>query len=319
MPGSGSQTTVAVVSFNTRELLLRCLRSLADPVRDGTATVWVIDNGSSDGSAQAAREFAPWVNVLTPAANLGFGPAVNDVARRSAGEWLMCANADIALDPGALGAMLAAGRNPEVGCVAPRLLLPDGRTQHSVHPFPTVALALAFNLGVHRLSPALADRLCLEGYWNPDRPRAVPWAIGACLLVRRRAFEQVGGFDERQWVYAEDLDLGWRLAEHGWVTRYEPAAHVRHESGASTAPAFGADLAPRFMAASYTAIERRRGRSRMLLTAAINIIGAGVRVALATPLAQIAPSRRAYNEEHRRWLRAHLRGLRLRSTLAGPS
>jgi N-acetylglucosaminyl-diphospho-decaprenol L-rhamnosyltransferase len=319
MPDSGSQTTVAVVSFNTRELLLRCLRSLADPAEAGEAVVWVIDNGSSDGSAQAAREFAPWVNVLTPARNLGFGPAVNEVARRSTGGWLMCANADIALEPGTLRAMLAAGRDAEVACVAPRLLLPDGRTQHSVHPFPTVTLALTFNLGLHRLNHALADRLCLEGYWDPERPRAVPWAIGACLLLRRHALEQVGGFDERQWVYAEDLDLGWRLAQRGWITRYEPAARVQHESGASTAPVFGADLEPRFMAASYATLERRRGRARMLLTAAINIAGAGARVALATPLARISPSWRRYDEEHRRWLRAHLRGLRFRSTLARPS
>jgi len=314
-----TQTTIAVVSFNTRELLLRCLRSLADPAESGEAAVWVIDNGSTDGSAQSARAFAPWVNVLEPAANLGFGPAVNEVARRTTGDWLMCANADIALQRGALEAMRAAGARSDVGCVAPRLVLPDGTTQHSVHPFPTVGLALVFNLGLHHANRRLADRLCLEGYWDPERSRTVPWAIGACLLLRRRAFEEVGGFDERQWVYAEDLDLGWRLAQRGWMTRYEPAARVEHESGASTTAAFGPDRQPRFMAASYATLERRRGRARMWATALINIAGAGTRVAVATPLARLTPSWRSYNAEQRGWLRAHLRGVRMRSTLAGPS
>ena len=124
--------TVAVVSWDTRELLLRCLRSLEPEVTADRAEVWVVDTASRDGSADAAREAAPWANVLEPGENLGFGRAINLVASRTKGEWIATANADVALEPGALEALIAAGRDPRVGCLAPRLLLPDGSTQHSV-------------------------------------------------------------------------------------------------------------------------------------------------------------------------------------------
>ncbi|MEO9119880.1 MAG: glycosyltransferase family 2 protein, partial [Solirubrobacteraceae bacterium] len=206
--------TVAVVSFQTRKLLLDCLAALRADVDAGRIRVCVVDNRSTDGSAAAAREHAPWAEVITPERNLGFGAAVNLVAARSASPWLLAANADIAPHPGALAQLLAAGTaDPRAGAVAPRLILPDGATQHSVGPFPSVALAVTFALGAHRLSPRLADRLCLDDHWDPRRARTVPWALAACLLLRRAAFDAIGGFDARQWMYAEDLDFGWRLRD----------------------------------------------------------------------------------------------------------
>ena len=307
--------TVAVVSFNTRELLLRCLDSLAPRVRGGQAEAWVIDNGSTDGSAEAAREAAPWATVVDAGRNIGFGPAVNLVAKRASGEWLLAANADIALEPDALDALLASAAGDRVAGVAPRLVVPSGATQHSVHPFPTVTLSLLFNLGLQRVVPGLGDRLCLEGYWDPERARVVPWAIGACLLFRRDAFDQVGGFDEEQWMYAEDIDLQWRLRRAGWHIRYEPRARVLHESGASTAEAFGDLRESRFLAATYAMLLRRRGAARMWLTAAINIAGAAARVAWMTPLACVSSRWQGPSASNRRWLRAHIEGARMPSTL----
>lgn len=304
--------TVAVVSFNTRELLLQCLKSLAPEVAAGRAEVWVVDNGSGDGSLEAARTSAPWAATIDAGQNLGFGRAVNAVAERTHGPWLLAANADVALEPGALQALLDGGAEARVGCVAPRLLLADGVTQHSVHPFPTVPLTLAFNLSLHRLSPAVGDRLCLEGFWDPARGRVVPWAIGACLLLRRAAFEQVGGFDPRQWMYAEDLDLQWRLREGGWLTRYEPRARVRHAAGAAAWAAFGEARTGRFMRATYIMLRRRRGPVRMWTTATINVIGAAARVLATAPLSLMSRRWRAVHADSRRWLKAHLSGLPLR-------
>lgn len=301
--------TVAVVSWNTRELLLRCLRSLAEDVARGTAEVWVVDNGSNDGSQEAARAHAPWARVVSSQRNLGYGAAVNLVARRTSGTWLLAANADVALEPGALEKMLVLAANPRVGCVAPRLVLPNGDTQQSVHAFPTLPFTLAFNLGLYRLSPRLAEAACLEGRWNPDRTRAVPWAIGACLLLRRAAFDAVHGFDERQWMYAEDLDLGWRLQRAGWLTWYEPQARVVHEAGAATSVAFGADRTTEFMTATYALLRRRRGRLRMLSTAVLNIAGAAARLGCVVPLAAMSERMEGQVAENRRWLKAHLRAL----------
>jgi N-acetylglucosaminyl-diphospho-decaprenol L-rhamnosyltransferase len=302
--------TAAVVSWNTRELLLRCLRSLEPEVAAKRLDVWVVDNASSDGSAEAARSSAPWARVLESRRNLGFGGAVNLVASRTAGDWLLAANADIALEPGALAALLAAAEDGRVGCVAPRLILPDGTTQHSVHPFPTLRFTAAFNAGLHRIAPDVGDRLCLEGHWDPERSREVPWAIGACLLLRRQALDDAGGFDDRQWMYAEDLDLGWRLRDRGWITRYEPSARVLHESGPATRVMFGGRRASVFMAATYAVLARRRGRRMAALIAGLNVAGAVARLAWIAPLACVARRWRGPAAENWGWLRAHLAGLR---------
>jgi GT2 family glycosyltransferase len=307
--------TVAVVSFNTRALLIRCLCSLEPDERAGRIRVVVVDNASSDGSAAAAREAAPWAEVLEPGENLGFGAAVNLVARRGRSEWLAIANADVAPDAGALETLLTHARNPLIGALAPRLTLPDGRTQHSVGPLPTLALAVTFGLGLHRVVPGLGERLCLEGYWDPDRPRPVPWAVGAFLLIRRTAYDRIGGFDERQWMYAEDVELGWRLRDAGWATVYVPAARVRHADGAATAAAFGEHRRERFMRATYAMILRRRGLVLTWATAAANVLGAAVRVAWMTPLALISPARRAQQRDTLRWVAAHGQGLRSRAAL----
>jgi GT2 family glycosyltransferase len=302
--------TAAIVSFNTRQLLERCLRSLEPDVESGRLEAWVLDNGSRDGSARAARSLAPWAHVFETGSNLGFGPAINLVAVQTESEWVLVANADTALEPGALDALLAAGADPRIGCVAPRLVGPDGTPEHSVHPFPTLRFTTAFNLGLHRLSARTAERLCLEGRWDPRRPRAVPWAVGACLLLRRRALEEVGGFDERQWLFAEDLDLGWRLHDHGWVTWYEPAARVLHAAGAATGPAFGDRRRPRFMAATYTTLARRRGRARALATALLNVLGAAARVVWMAPLVSGSARWAERARDNRAWLWAHLHGAR---------
>jgi N-acetylglucosaminyl-diphospho-decaprenol L-rhamnosyltransferase len=302
--------TVAVVSWNTRDLLERCLSSLAPEVEAGRAEVWVVDNGSDDGSPEAVRTNAPWATLLEPGENLGFGRAVNLVASQTEGEWLAAANADIALEPGALEALLEAGAAEEVGAVAPRLLLPDGSTQHSVYHFPTLPFTLAFNLGIPQRSSRLADLLCLEGRWDASRARTVDWAIGAFLLLRRSTFDAVGGFDEEQWMYAEDLDLGWRLRRAGWSVRYEPRARVRHDASAATDAAFGDEKVDRFMAATYASLERRRGRPLTRTIAAVNVAGAAARLAVFGALSRRSERHRAARDANRMWLHAHRQGLR---------
>ena len=304
--------TVAVVSWNTRELLAACLRSLAPDVEAGRAAVWVVDNASSDGSAAMVRSEFPWVRLIESGENLGFGAAINQVAQVSDSRWIAPANADVEPVPGALASLLAAGeREAGTGAVAPRLLMAQGRTQHSVHAFPTVTLSVVFNLGLARLVPRLGDRLCLEGYWDPDRPRQVDWVHGAFMLVRREAFETVGGFDPEQWLYAEDLDLAWRLRRSGWAILYEPEAKVAHAVGAATERAFAEDRARRQTAAAYAWMARRRGALVTRAFAAVNWLGAAARAAALAPLARARPAR--WRHRYARWrgyTRLHRLGLR---------
>lgn len=312
------QVAVAVVSWNTRELLARCLGALREQAGVDVQT-WVVDNASSDGSAALVRERHPEVELVASAENLGFGPAVNLVAERTDAPWLAIANADVAPRPGALRALLdAGGRDPGAGALAPRLVLPDGRTQHSVFAFPTLAFTFLFQTGLFHLSRDLADRRALIGLWDTERERRVPWAVGAFLLVRREAWDAAGGFDPAQWMYAEDLDLGWRLRRAGWATRYVPAAVVDHEHGAAAGQAFGDDerVSERWQRSTYGWMARRRGAWRARATALMSIAGALGRAAALTPLAVVRPHPwRARRDGLLRWARVHRAGLAPREEL----
>jgi N-acetylglucosaminyl-diphospho-decaprenol L-rhamnosyltransferase len=303
---------VAVVSWNTRELLGRCLDSLRPEVDLGRAEVWVVDNGSTDGSRELVREHYAWTELIESEENLGFGPAVNLVAQRTDTPWIAAANADIELHDGALEALLAAAeRDPRAGSLAPRLITPDGATQHSVHSFPSVGLALAFNSGAAAVVPGLGDRLCLEGRWDPKRERPVDWAHGAFLLLRREAYDAAGGFDPGQWMYAEDLDIAWRLAAADHVTRYVPAARVRHEVSAATRQAFADERTARHVGAAYEWMARRRGVASARAYAAIHTAGAALRLAAFTALARLRPARYAARRDlEALYMRLHARGLR---------
>lgn len=298
------RVTVAVVSYNTRELLARCLASLDDPRLD----VWVVDNASRDGSAEMVRERFPHVTLEARPDNLGYGRAVNLVAERAQNwDFIAPANADVALRPGALDALLAAAdADPGAGALAPRLILETGVTQHSLQAFWSPAQALGYQLRLHRLSRRWGDAYCIPGHWNPDRARRAPWALGALLLVRRAAWLAAGGFDPEQWLYAEDVDLAWRLGQAGWAVRYVPQAHVDHAESAAAAAAWGAERTARWMAASYDWMLRRRGPVRTRAVAAINVAGDGARALVA---------RGGRRRELSGWVRLHSLGLRRRATI----
>jgi GT2 family glycosyltransferase len=315
---AGPQVSVAIVSWNTRELLRRCLESFATEVDSGRCEVWVVDNASSDGSAEMVREAFPWVRLEASQENLGFGPAINRVANQTRTPWVGIANADIALQPGALDALLDAGASdPGAGAIAPRLILPDGSTQHSVFTFPTIRSTLVVASGAGRLVKAIGQRNLLLGMFDAERPRRVPWAIAAFLLVRREAWHAIGGFDEHQWMYAEDLDIGWRLHKAGWATRYEPRARVEHESSASTDQAWGdAGKTERWQRSTYAWMLRRMGAPRTRATAAIQMAGQLTRLLWLEPAARIAPARFAQRRNAARWwIRLHKAGLERRAEL----
>jgi N-acetylglucosaminyl-diphospho-decaprenol L-rhamnosyltransferase len=286
-------TTIAIVSWNTREHLARCLESMRPDAEAGLARVVVIDNGSEDGSPEMVRRDHGWAQLIESGANLGFGPAVNRVAAESEGSWIAASNADIELTPGALTALVRrAESDPAIGAVAPRLIVNDGSTQPSVHRFPSPSQATLFATGAYRVVPGLGERMCLQGYWDVEQPRPIDWAHGAFLLIRRSAFEAVGGFDESQWMYAEDAEIAWRLREAGYSVFYEPAARVHHAVSAATIQAFGQfDRHRREYEASYRWLATRRGRRVAKLTAAIAVAGELIRLAALAPLARIARSR----------------------------
>lgn len=159
---------------------------------------------------------------------------------RSSAEWVFLLNPDAWPEPGAIGTLVTvATSHPRAAAIAPKLEYPDGRLQHSTHPFPSVRLSALTALWWNRLSTERADALLLDGAWKHDRPRRVDWAIGAALLMRRRAIEEVGPLDERYFMYVEDLEWCWRAHQHGWEIRFEPQAVVRHVANVSGRKRYG--------------------------------------------------------------------------------
>ncbi len=140
--------------------------------------------------------------------------------------------------------------------------------------------------------------------------------MAAFLLVRRTAWNEAGGFDERQWMYAEDLDLGWRLRDNGWATRFEPSAIADHAGGASTTQLFGADLPPHWQRSTYGCLVRRRGVALTWVVAICNLLGALLRLAASLPGLARDPKRGLkVTGAHWRWALVHLRALRGRAAL----
>lgn len=231
-----SRLAVAVVSYNTRELLRACLASAR---ADGAAELVVVDNGSSDGSPAMVRDHFPEAALVDDAGNVGYGAAANIAVARCAAEHVLLLNADTVVHAGALDTLRRhLDAHPRVGMAGPLLLNPDGSTQASAFPFPGTLGWLVENEPVAPLAglvPPLRRRLLR--FAPPTAPAAVPWVLGAALAIRRTAFDAVGGFDPSFFMYFEEVDLALRLAAAGWETHLVPTARVTHLGGASTSQA----------------------------------------------------------------------------------
>jgi N-acetylglucosaminyl-diphospho-decaprenol L-rhamnosyltransferase len=224
---------VVIVSYRSRDLLGRCLDSLAAHPAPGPMTVTVVDNASGDGTPEAIAASHPDVGLIALDDNLGFGAATNIGIRRGSEPYVLALNPDAAVEDGTLATLLdLMEADPVVGCAGPALFQEDGTFDHAARrSFPTPISSLGHFTGIGR-------RLgggTLAAYRAPEVERGPVDAVnGAFMLLRRRALDRVGVFDEGYWMYMEDLDLNWRLAQDGWVTFYEPGARAVHSKGGTT-------------------------------------------------------------------------------------
>lgn len=221
-----------IVSYNVRDLLVRCIASLR---ADGVGHIVVVDNDSSDGSAEAARRADPEVEVIALDRNVGFGSGANAGVVRTTAPYVVILNPDLEVEPGATKTLLdALEQDPTVGIAAPLIVTPDGRLYPSARRFPDMvdAAGHAFLHFVWRSNPFSRRYRMLD--WDHTDAADVDWVAGTHFVVRRTAWDEVGGFDEGFFMYLEDVDLCWRLKARGWRVRYEPAARVVHAIGRST-------------------------------------------------------------------------------------
>jgi len=218
---------VLIVSYNTRELLLEAIGSVID---EAGVEVIVADNGSSDGSAEAVASRFPSVRLVRSAINLGFAGGVNRAAECARGRALLVLNPDARLEPGALDALLELlDRMPKAAMVAPALRYTDGRPQPAAFKFPGLAQLAMDLFPVDRLADSK-----LNGRIQAKAPASIDHPLGACMLIRRSAWEAVGPLDEGYFMYLEEVDWCRRARLKGWQIWHHPGAVAVHHGGSST-------------------------------------------------------------------------------------
>lgn len=239
--------SVIIVSWNVRGLLRRCLASLirgqasaaegAFALPGGrTFDLWVVDNGSADGTPAMVQEAFPGVHLLINEDNRGFAAANNQALARSAGRYVFLLNPDTEVVADALPVLVDyMEAHPDVGIVGPELRYGDGRLQSSRRRFPTPLTGFMESTPLERWFPR--NRWAAR-YRMLDRPDGVEmevdWVVGAALLVRREAIAQAGLLDEGYFMYSEEMEWCRRIKGRGWRVVYQPAATVIHHEGRSS-------------------------------------------------------------------------------------
>ena len=239
--------SIIIVNWNTRDLLAQCLESVissqvsvarhkaADLTTDDwllTTEIFVVDNASTDGSAQMVPERFPQVHLIENRDNVGFARANNQVIRETTGRYVLLLNPDTEVQPGALETLLRfMDGSPEAGAAGARLLDSDGTLQPSCHPAPTLSREFWRLFHLDALWPYACYHMA---GWDPNTAREVDVVQGACLILRREVLDQVGLLDEDYFIYSEEVDLCHRLRQHGWKVCWVPQAVVVHYGGQST-------------------------------------------------------------------------------------
>jgi len=222
--------SIIILNYRSKGLLKQCLRGIVDSHLPMTHEVIVVDNASGDGSVEMVEEHFPWAKVLAMPINGGYASGNNAGLKVATGDFLMILNPDVAVFRGAVDSLLEyAQQHPSVGIVAPKLINPDGSTQMSTMLFPSFPVALWRRTPLGNI-PAVKKliRKYLMMDWDHKSARAIGWALGACILIRRTALEQVGYFDDRFFLYLEDVDYCRRMWERGWEVHCQPAAEMVH-------------------------------------------------------------------------------------------
>ena len=228
------EVSTIVVSYNAMPWVEKALESVP-----GTELV-VVDHGSTDRTLELVRERFPEA-IVVEQENKGFGAGNNAGMRVASGRWYLLLNSDAWLEPGALDALVAfAEERPDAAVVGPRLLNPDGTLQRSVRGFPSVWRIATEYLFLRKLAPrSRALNAFYAGGFDHDEPREAEFLMGSVLLVRREAVEDVGGFDERYFMFSEETDWCYRLREAGWKVWFYPGAEAVHVGGATTTRNWG--------------------------------------------------------------------------------
>lgn len=218
------------VGYKTPGLIRQLLRGVEDAAFGFPYEYFFVNNAPGDGTSEMVRAAFPWVSVMDAPRNLGFGRSNNMAAGCAAGEYLMLLNPDITVFAGEMEKLVAhADAHPEAGIVGPKLLNPDRTVQRWYYRFPTPMVPVCRRTPIGRTTwgARILDRYFMSDA-DPNAVGDIDGLFGSAMLVRRNAYVELGGFDERFFMYFEDIDLCRRAWEAGWRVRYAPVASFVH-------------------------------------------------------------------------------------------
>jgi len=228
-----AEISVIILNWNTRDLLAQCLDSIEQHKAALQLEIIVVDNASTDGSQAMLHEKYPQVQLIANSQNVGFAKGNNQAMQVARGNYFLLWNSDAFATPGALQALLClAEKEPKAGIIGAQLRNVDNSFQASFTPFPNQWQEFLILTGLGRT--LLGHAYPSLGPEEEKGPQIVDYVEGACLLVRREAYQEVGGLDEGYFMYAEEVDWCYTMVKHGWQIWYQPEAKVIHLGGASS-------------------------------------------------------------------------------------
>lgn len=234
MADSSVDLSIAIVSYNTRELLLDCLRSLLESTLAIRFEVIVVDNDSKDGTVEAIRTSYPSVHIIVNHENRGFSKGVNQALEVATGRYLLMLNSDTLVRQHALERMVEClDADREIGAVGCKQWTESGRLYQSCFPFPSIQDHLIHTSLLREFTPAWQERLAARQAIDCTKSQDVDWINGACLMVRTDLMRACGGLDEGYFMYFEDVDLCRALHQRGYRIRHLADADIVHLIGRS--------------------------------------------------------------------------------------
>jgi len=272
--------TIAVINWNTKELLEACLNSLLKAQPLVGFEIRVIDNHSTDGSVQLVKRKFPKIDIVENAGNLGFAAAANQALRQSSARYVFILNSDTEVEQDAIDILVDFADNHErAAVVGPALFNSDGSTQITGRNFPNFrdSIMHAFLGAIWRTNPWSVRYKMLD--WDRRSERSVDWVSGAAMFIRRQAATEVNFFDENFFMYVEDLDLCYRLRQQGWEVYFYPQAKALHHIGKSSEQT-SSKMIVEFQKSMYRFYVKKYQHSWRRFLKPLVIIGLGLRVLL---------------------------------------
>ncbi len=271
--------SIIIINWNTRDLLLSCLSSIYENISVTIGyEVIVVDNGSTDGSVDAVKKAYPQVIVIENRKNLGFAAANNIALKKITGRYALLLNTDCILTKGSVDELFNfMEAHTDAGLCCGQLLNPDGSKQNSFANFPCLLSYLSNESLLKLVWPSRYP----SKYRSYPAPIKVDSCIGACMMIRKKALDEIGAFDEDYFFFFEETDLCYRMKEAGWNIYFVPSARIYHMQGKSV----GSGALPRamFYRSRYIFLKKHYPRKfiiyyiviffRLLLNGLINLAG----------------------------------------------